>query len=218
VIVSDRGVRAGLAAAVLALVVIAAGRADGEEPALTLRATVAGAATATPVQIEVLRWSTDGERAPLLAALAPPPPAPAPAAPAAGGRGGRGRGGRGNAAPLSAAARFTAAVKAAPTVGFIWGDGPTGYALKYAWRAAAADGQERIVLVADRRVGAHATSWPSIAHVEDADFTLIELRLDARGSGVGKAVSTPAMTADAAAQALGLDGYATVPVLFEVRR
>jgi hypothetical protein len=35
---------------------------------------------------------------------------------------------------------------------------------------------------------------------------------------VVKAASTTAMTTDAAAQALGLDGYATVPVLFEVRR
>jgi hypothetical protein len=109
-------------------------------------------------------------------------------------------------------------VKGAPTVGFIWGDGPTGYSVKYAWRSAAAAGQERIVLVADRRLGAHATSWPAIPAAEDADFTVIELRLDGKGGGEGKASSMARLTADAAAQTLALEGYEAAPVIFEVRR
>src|SRR5579883_2709689 len=47
----------------------------------------------TPVRINILRWSTDEERLPMLAALKPelaPPPA------ARGGRGGRGRGAQPN--------------------------------------------------------------------------------------------------------------------------
>ena len=60
------------------------------------------------------------------------------------------------APPPSPLARLTAAVKAAPTVGFIWGDGVTGYSIKYAWRRLARAATERIVLVTDRRLGAHA--------------------------------------------------------------
>jgi hypothetical protein len=50
------------------------------EPALTLHANAAAGAD-VPITIELVRWSTDAERAPLLAALAPAPaPAAAPAA------------------------------------------------------------------------------------------------------------------------------------------
>src|SRR5688572_31355647 len=64
-------------------------RAD--DAVLTLRATVVGDRTPPQtLRIELLRWSTDTERAPVLTAAAPPaaPPAAAPAAAAAaGGRG-----------------------------------------------------------------------------------------------------------------------------------
>ena len=48
---------------------------------------------------------------------------------------------------------MAAAIAAAPTVGFIWGDGVTGYSIKYAWRSPATGKGERIVLVVDRRLG-----------------------------------------------------------------
>jgi hypothetical protein len=212
----------------LAVVVcgIAAGVVTGEEPALRLRAAVIGAAADTALTIELLRWSTDDERAPLVAALSapPPPPPPAAAAASAGGRAGRGarggRGGRGNAPPATPAERLAGAVKAAPTVGFIWGDGPTGYSIKYAWRSVGPDGQ-RIVLVTDRRVGAHSTSWPpapSASSSDGVEFTVIEIRVGATGAGEGKASTTPAVAADPAAKTLALDDYDTAPVLFKVTR
>ena len=73
--------------------------ADG--PALNLRATAAPAANDGPLTIELTRWSTEAERAPLVTALSAPTPAPASAPPAgaAAGRAGRaGRGGRRSAA------------------------------------------------------------------------------------------------------------------------
>jgi hypothetical protein len=201
------------------------GQTFAEEPALTMRATVVGGAAAPPLTIELLRWTTDSERAPLLAAMSPPPPAPAApagaaAAPDGGRAGGRGgRGGRGAAAPLSPAARLSAAIAAAPTVGFIWGDGPTGYSIKYAWRSPAAEDRERIVLATDRRVGAHATSWPaSPGAAADAAFTVIEIRIDRKGVGQGKASPWAGVVVDEAAKTLALEGYATAPVLFEVTR
>jgi hypothetical protein len=198
------------------------GMAYADEPDLRLRATVAGA-KAAPLSIEVLRWSTVAERAPLLAALAPPPPPPPPAAgaaPAAPGRGGRaGRGGRGAAPPLSTAARLSAAVKAAPTVGFIWGDGPTGYGIKYAWREMADDNVSRVVLITDRRVGAHSSTWPqAAAAAADAEFTVLELRFDGKGTGAGKASSTTNLIVHPATQSLRLEAYAQEPVSLEVSR
>ena len=198
--------------------------APGEETALRLRGVPVGvAATASPLTIDLFRWSTDAERNPMLTALAPPPPAPAPApaaAPAAGaGRGGGGRGGRGgrggqNAAPLSPAERLTRAVKAAPTIGFIWG-GVTGYSIKYAWHAPAADGADRVVLVTDRRLDT-TTAIPADASA--AEFTVIEIVLDAKGTGEAKSSLTNSVVVDASAKTLAIDGYRTAPLLLKVSR
>lgn len=200
-----------------------------DTPILTLRATVAGPQAAVEtLRIELLRWSTDAERAPLLKAAEalyrPPAPPAAPAAPAAG-RAGRagGRGGRGGrgAEPPNPVAQFTGTVKAAPTVGFVWGEGVTGYSIKYAWRAPQPDGGERIVLVTDRRLGAHAPSWPaasSEATAADAEFTVIEMRIDATGAGEGKTSLATRIVVDAAAETLALDGYAAAPPLLKVVR
>ena len=190
-----------------------------EGPVLTLRAVATEAGQAR-LRIELLRWSTDAERAPLLAALAPVPVQPATAAaPAAGraaGRGGRaGRGG--GAPPASPAARLTTAVKAAPTVGFIWGEGPTGYSIKYAWHAALPDGRERVVLVTDRRLGAESASWPASSGAED-EFTVMDVRIDRSGAGEAKTSHTSRPAVDAATRTLGLDGYDTAPVLLKVTR
>ena len=224
-IANSRGVRAVLAAAML----VGCDAAYADESALRLRAAVAGS-VAAPLTIEVLRWSSDGERTPLLAALAAPAPtaqaAPGGRAAAAGRAGGRGgRGGRGAAAPpASQAVRFSTAVKAAPTVGFIWGDGPTGYSIKYAWRSSAADG-ERVVLVTDRRMGANSPSWPQLTEaalkagaIDEVAYTVIEIRVDGKGVGEGKSSLAAAVSIDADAKTLALDGYAAAPILLEVTR
>ena len=94
--------------------------ADG--PALKLRATAdRTGASAAPLTIELFRWSTDAERAPLLAALSAPPPSPPPPRLRRRARG-RSRGScrSGVAAaraapPQSPMDRLTTAIKAAPT-------------------------------------------------------------------------------------------------------
>ena len=226
----------------LGLALTATAAADlSADAAVTLRATVVGDRTpAQSLRIELFRWSTEAERAPVLAAAAEPtpPPAAAPAAAAAApaGRGGRGAGGRGRGgganAPVSPTARLNAAVKAAPTVGFIWGDGVTGYSIKYAWRAAQPGGGERIVLVTDRRLGAHSVAWPTTAPgsarggtpapaadpLAEAEFTVIEMHVDGTGAGEGKTSLTSRVAVDAAAQTVTLDAFATAPVLLKVMR
>ena len=190
------------------------------DTALSLRATVTGATTAGSLTITLSRWSTDAERAPLFKALSAPAaaPPPTPAAPPAGRAGGRGRGAP-PPPPPSPLARLSAAIKAAPTLGYIWTGGVTGYSIKYAWRSSATDGKERIVLVTDRRLNSHAPDWTSAsASAGDADFTLIEMRLDDHGAGEGKTSLTTSVAIDTAANTLALDGYAAAPALLKVTR
>jgi hypothetical protein len=206
------------------MVVFASTVVSADCEVLKLRATVIGASTpAAPLSIELFRWPTDEERAPLIAALAappsppPPPPAAAPPGGRAAGRGGRG--GRAAGPPPSPIDRLTAAIKAAPTVGFIWSDGPTGYSVKYAWRVASPDSGERIVLVTDRRLGANELGWPAgSGPAATADFTVIEMRLGGKGAGEAKASLSAPVVVDAAAKTLALDGYAAAPALLKVTR
>jgi hypothetical protein len=244
-----QAIGAAVATALTMFFVVNAGSTFADGPALTLKATVIGASVPTPLTIELLRWSTDVERAPVMAALAAPPPsAPAPA-PAAGRAGRAGRGGRAAAPPPGPLARLTTAIKAAPTVGFIWGDGPTGYSIKYAWRSASPSTPERVVLVTDRRLGANATSWPAASGLSagtirpgessnsavssgrqgdpvvanagaaaDAEFTVVEMRIDGKGVGEAKSSLTSPVVVDAAANTLAIDKYTDAPVLLKVTR
>jgi hypothetical protein len=206
--------------------------AASDTAVLSLHATIAGvpaeasakAGAAKPgtLTITLSRWSTDAERAPLLAALSAPSPAPARAAAppaAAGGRaGGRGRGAP-PPPPPSPFARLSAAIKAAPTLGYIWTDGVTGYSIKYAWRSPGMEEKERIVLVTDRRLNSHAPDWaPAPGSAGDAEFTVIELRIDGQGTGEGKTSLTTNVAIDTDAKTLALDGYAAAPALLKVTR
>ena len=206
----------------IAIVVALAGgghTVSGDTAALSLHATIAGPAAAGALTISLSRWSTEAERAPLVAAFAAPRPAPAappaPAPPA----GGRGRGRGAPPPPPSPLAKASAAIKAAPTLGYIWTDGVTGYSIKYAWRSPATEEEERIVLVTDRRLDSHAPdSSPASSSSGDADFTVIELRIDRQGVGEGKTSLTTRVAIDADAKTLALDGYAAAPALLKVTR
>ena len=215
---SNVSVSAWAAALVLFLGAVAA-PLRGEEPVFRVR--LAPPAPAGEMKVEVLRWSTDAERAQLAAAIAAPPAPPAPPADAAApGRGGRagGRGGRGAAPPPSPAARVTTAVQAAPTVGYIWGDGPTGFSIKYAWRAALDNGRERVVLVTDRRLDPSTAPADSSAANADAAFTVLEMRIDGKGVGEAKTSHAIPRVDDPAAAALSLDGYDAAPGALKVQR
>jgi hypothetical protein len=196
------------------------GQASNETAALSLRATITSAADAGALTIRLSRWSTEAERAPLLAALAAPPPAPAGPAASGGHAGGRGRSGRGAPPPPpSPLARLSTAIKAAPTLGYIWTAGVTGYSIKYAWRSPAAGDQARIVLVTERRLDAPAPDRsPASGGDGDEDFTLIEMRIDRQGVGEGKTSLTTSVAIDTEAKTLALDGYAAAQPLLKVTR
>ena len=202
--------------------------AGGNGDAATLTATSTNVAEpGNPVRIRIFRWSTDEERTPFLTALNPP----ARGAGAAGERGGAARGGRaaapargrarGPAAPLTPAAALAAAAGRSPTIGYVWTNDITGYSIKYAYRAPQPDGGERIVLLTDRRLGAHSAGWkPAKAGAEtDYEFTLLEIRLDAKGSGEGKTSLLARVVADNEAKTVALENYAaTAAILQNVKR
>jgi hypothetical protein len=200
--------------------------ADGA--VLELRATGTGPGAPAPtLTIELFRWSSDAERALLVEALsAPPPPAsppssPAPAAAAGGRAAGRGgRGGRAAGPPPTPLERLGAAIKAAPTVGYIWGDGAVGYSIKYASKLALPGAGERIVLMTDRRLGADSAAAAGVAKADTAavDFTVIEMRLDGKGSGEARTSISGQVVVDPATKMLALDGYAAARAVLKVTR
>jgi hypothetical protein len=222
---------------VLVQLVLSFAPASAQQGAVDLTATSANVSEpGNPVRIRILRWSTNDERIPVVAALNPPTPAAAaqnPSAPAgdrggaarggrgAAGRGRAGRGGRGGAgAPLTPIAAFTAALGRAPTIGYLWTNDVTGYSIKYAYHSTLPDGSERIILATDRRLGAYSSAWQpaAAASITDYEFTLIEMRLGARGMGEGKTSLTTKVILDNVengAQTVALDNYAATPAILQ---
>jgi len=191
-----------------------------------------------PVKIKILRWSTEDEVRPIVTALSAPPAQPSEVARANAGSppgaargrgaaaGGRGRGRGGPAlAPLSPIAAFTAALGRAPTLGYIWTNDITGYAIKYAWHAPLQGGTDRIVLVSDRRLGAYTNAWKPLAaeasaKAADTDytFTLIELRAGPKGSLEGKTSLTSKIVVDTEEKTVALENYSATTTTLETAK
>ena len=219
------------AAALLALL-LAAAPSDGINfTATSVNVTEPGA----PVKISISRWSTDDERAPVVAALSPRPApsvdaaAALPSGGAAGaarGRGaaaagrGRGRGRGGPAAPVSPIEAFTAALGRAPTLGYIWTSDITGYAVKYAWHATLPDGTDRIILVSDRRLGAYTNAWKTASQAPETDyaFTLIELRAGPKGTLEGRTSLTSKIAIDNDAKTVALESWGAGPSILQIAK
>ncbi len=116
---------------------------------------------------------------------------------------------------------MTTALGKAPTIGYIWTNDVTGYSIKYAYRSPQPAGGERIVLATDRRLGAYSSAWKPAAAATptDYEFTVIEIRLDAKGSGEGKTSLTTKVVVDGDAKTIALENYgATVTMLQGVKR
>jgi len=186
------------------------------------------------VRIDVLAWSADNVRSQLVDAWNLVPPSPTAAAPpgatdtaaarggaAPAGRGGRGARGaapagvtRGTAAtPNTPEKALAAALDAATGVGYLWTSESTGYSLRYAYRFVQPDGGERIILATDRRLGDRDDSWKAPdAPASPYDFSIIELHLNAKHEGEGKASVTGKVGVDSSANTIALEGYAALPV------
>lgn len=108
----------------------------------------------------------------------------------------------------------------APTIGYIWTNDVTRYSIKYAHRTPLPGGGERITLATDRRLGEHSAAWtPQVSPLTNYEFTLLEIRLDAKGTGEAKTSLTSKVVIDNHAKTLALDNYAAAPpILQKVKR
>lgn len=107
-----------------------------------------------------------------------------------------------------------------PSVGHLWlGSTVVGYSLKYAYGLATPDGGgERITFVTGRSVGAFGREpWKAVDEPNPPvkGYTVIELRLDGDGNGVGKMSLAADVVFDTEAGTVTLDNYETTPVLLE---
>jgi hypothetical protein len=114
------------------------------------------------------------------------------------------------------------ALQKSPTIGLLWDSGAAGYFIRYAYSLPQPDGGERILLLTDRRLSPWSPFWKPAApsHTStDYDFSMIELRVNAQGSGEGKASLDSPIAVDTVAKSIVLDKYDSLPVVFtKVRR
>jgi hypothetical protein len=92
-----------------------------------------------------------------------------------------------------------------------------GYALRYAGKVAGPDGGERIILITDRRLGNANDLWKPAAPGTPStyEFSVIELRLGAKGDGEGKTSLTGKVALDTAAKILTPENYDALPVVLK---
>ena len=112
-------------------------------------------------------------------------------------------------------------MREAPTIGYLWSSEAAGYALRYAGRVALPDGSDRIILITDRRLGQANGLWralnqgaPTQQEQAPYDFSVVELRVSAKGTGEGKLSLGEKVAPDGAAGIVTLTNYDSVPVVF----
>jgi hypothetical protein len=176
---------------VLVLMSVAAATLFGQVAPPVARYTATTANTSgsgEAIRIDILRWSTDMERDNIFNAISS---------------------GDNGLPPV---------LQRAASVGYVWTSETAGYALKYAYRIAAADGSERIILITDRTLGTFEPQrWKltGSASAVTYPFSVIELRIGKTASGEGKASIAAKIVADKTAKTIALDNYAGAPVIFQ---
>jgi hypothetical protein len=209
--------------------VMAQAPAPAPSPGMALTAVSANVNGAgEKIEFFINRWSSDADRDKLTTAWSVTPTAPraggapegsaaAPAGRAGGGaaRGGRGgaRGGDAPAAPRTPEGSLLNALRELPAAGYFWTSEVGGYVIHYAYRLSQPDGGSRIILMTDKRLGVAKDNWKSPAASPNTyEFTVIELRLPAKGGGEGKASLTGTLVVEPGAAGVTLATYSTLPV------
>jgi hypothetical protein len=193
--------RTGAAAAMTAALLLIAGVAGTRLAAQTGRPVTKFTATTVnlaaggnnAIRIDVSTWSADADRDKLAAAFQQ---GPQPAADL---------------------------LRTLPTAGYFWtGTDGVGYLVRYAYRSPLPGGGERVILATDRPVGSwERGGWRATApgSTPEYPFTLIELRLNRRGTGDGKMSLATSIAVDPGIKGLALSGYEAAPILLrDVRR
>ena len=110
-------------------------------------------------------------------------------------------------ATLAAGADAATPLAKLPTVGYVWPHGsPVGYSVKYANRAPQPNGNERVTLVTDKRLGSYDFKGWSVAPpaATEVPYSVIELDLNSSGTGTGTLSLGAEVLLDEAAGAVAL--------------
>jgi hypothetical protein len=180
------------AAGVLALAAAAVAQPNAVEDRFTfapVNASQAGPTGEGRFEIVINRWSPDEERGRVLSTLS-------------------------NGEPE----RLGREIASGWHAGYIRLPGNVEYTLRYAHRVSRSDGGADVVLATDRPIWFW---WDPAAPKGSADrpFTVIQLRLDPKGTGVGKLSLNAGITADKEAGTIALQDFANQPTLLtDVRR
>jgi hypothetical protein len=115
------------------------------------------------------------------------------------------------------AAKMLEALKALPRLGSIRATGTIGWDLRYARRTELPDGGQRIELLTDRPIGTFEAADQSRSM--EYPFTMIEIKLNAKGEGEGKLYVATRIAADKGTKVLVMEDYNIAPVtLISVKR
>ena len=139
------------------------------------------------LKIDLFRWSSDEERAALVAALKD-----------------------NNEKALAET------IQKAASLGTIWTNESLGYTVRYAYRDMLPNGSERVIVATDGHLGSWSGQvWKPVHGAATADypFTVIELRLGRTATGEGKISIAGKVVADEAAKTIALADYDTSPTL-----
>ena len=105
---------------------------------------------------------------------------------------------------------LSALQKVKPRVGYIRSANSIGYDLQYAWRIVNSDGTSRIIIGTDRPVSFFEASRNT--RTMDYPFTIIEMRLDAKGEGEGRMASGTKISRSKDGKTIELENYGISPV------
>jgi hypothetical protein len=176
-----------------ALLLFGAGRTDGRAQATATHETFTAKIVNMSVgggqdlKIDLFRWSSDDERAALVAALKD-----------------------NNDKALADA------IQKAASLGTIWTPESLGYTIRYAYRDMMSNGSERVIVATDRRLGSWSGQvWKPLHPLATADypFSVIELHLTRGGTGEGKMSIANKIVTDDTAKTIALANYDASPVL-----
>ncbi len=100
--------------------------------------------------------------------------------------------------------------KVKPRVGYIRTPNSLGYDLQYAYRFANSDGTSRVIIGTDRPIN----FWEASTRPRTIDypFTIIEMRLDAKGQGEGRMAAGTKISRSKDGKTIELENYGISPV------
>lgn len=100
--------------------------------------------------------------------------------------------------------------KVKPRVGYIRTPNSLGYDLQYAYRFANSDGTSRVIIGTDRPIN----FWEASRQPRTIDypFTIIEMRLDAKGQGEGRMAAGTKISRSKDGKTIELENYGISPV------